>query len=59
VTLIWCAFFVANCAMGIWTALYADWSFWTLYNGLIAYVGIGVLFFGEVLVRPLFRKDAG
>lgn len=58
VTLIWCAFFLANCAMGIWTALYADWTFWTLYNGVIAYVGIGVLFFGEFLVRPLFRKDA-
>jgi uncharacterized membrane protein len=58
VTLIWCAFFVANCAIGVWTALYADWPFWMLYNGVIAYVGIGVLFFGEFLVRPLFRKDA-
>ena len=58
VTLIWCAFFVANCAMGVWTALYADWPLWTLYNGLIAYIGIGILFFGEVLVRPLFRKNA-
>jgi uncharacterized membrane protein len=58
VTLIWCAFFVLNCAIGIWTALYADWAFLALYNGLIAYVGIGVLFFGEFLVRPLFRKDA-
>ncbi len=58
VTLIWCAFFVLNCAIGIWTALYADWAMWALYNGLIAYIGIGVLFFGEFLVRPLFRKDA-
>jgi len=58
VTLIWCVFFVFNCAMGVWTALYADWTFWALYNGLIAYIGIGVLFFGEFLVRPLFRKDA-
>lgn len=58
VTLIWCAFFVLNCAMGVWTALYADWTFWTFYNGVIAYIGIGVLFFGEFLVRPLFRKDS-
>lgn len=58
VTLIWCAFFVVNCAMGVWTALYADWAFWALYNGVIAYIGMGVLFFGEFLVRPLFRKDA-
>ena len=58
VTLIWCAFFVANCAMGIWTALYADWTFWAFYNGVVAYIGIGALFFGEFLVRPLFRKDA-
>lgn len=58
VTLVWCAFFLANCLMGVWTALYADWTFWTLYNGVLAYVGIGVLFFGEFLVRPLFRKDA-
>ena len=29
-----------------------------LYNGVIAYLGIAILFFGEVLVRPIFRKDA-
>lgn len=56
VTWVWCSFFVANCAIGIWTALAASWNFWALYNGVIAYVGIAILFFGEVLVRPYFKR---
>lgn len=56
VTLVWVAFFAINGAIAVWTALYASWTTWTLYNGLIAYIAIGALFVGEMLVRPFFRR---
>ncbi|MGH6952118.1 MAG: hypothetical protein ACREH4_14745, partial [Vitreimonas sp.] len=55
VTGVWCGFFLVNGAVAVWTAFYADWTLWTLYNGLIAYVAIATLFVGELLVRPFFR----
>ncbi|HVZ99877.1 MAG TPA: hypothetical protein VG841_06140 [Caulobacterales bacterium] len=58
VTWIWVAFFAINGAIAIWTAIYADWSTWTLYNGLIAYIAMGVLFAGEWVVRPFARRAA-
>jgi len=56
VTWIWVGFFAINGAIAVWTALYANWTTWTLYNGLIAYVGIGALIVCEMLVRPFFRR---
>lgn len=58
VTFIWCGFFVINGAIAIWTALFASWPVWTLYNGVIAYAAIAALLVGEILVRPLFRRGA-
>jgi uncharacterized membrane protein len=58
VTWIWVLFFIVNGAIAVWTALYATWTAWTLYNGLIAYIAMGVLFGGEWLVRPLARRAA-
>jgi uncharacterized membrane protein len=49
-TLVWCAFFVGNGAIALATlAMSREW--WTLYNGLISYVLLGILFFGELVVR--------
>lgn len=57
VTQVWCMFFIVNGAIAFWTALYADWASWTLYNGLIAYVLMGILFVGEWLVRKQVRQN--
>lgn len=51
VTQVWCAFFVANGTVAVWTALYASRDVWAMYNGLIAYILMGVLFAGEWIVR--------
>lgn len=51
VTQMWCAFFVFNGAIALATALFASDAAWALYNGLVAYVLIGLLFAGEWLVR--------
>lgn len=56
VTWVWCAFLLINSLIALWTALEADWKTWTLYNGLISYIAMGVLFAGEWLVRGRVRR---
>lgn len=51
VTQVWCGFFVVNGALALATALWASERVWALYNGLLAYVMMGLLFGGEWLVR--------
>lgn len=51
VTQVWCAFFVVNGSIALYTALYTSMATWTLYNGLLAYLLMGLLFAGEYCVR--------
>ena len=51
VTQIWCGFFIINGGIALFTALYADMSLWTAWNGIIAYLLIGFLTAGEWLIR--------
>jgi uncharacterized membrane protein len=51
VTAVWCVFFVLNGTVAFITARYASTAVWLLYNGLIAYALMGLLFAGEYLVR--------
>lgn len=53
VTQVWCAFFVSNGTIAAWTALAASRETWLLYNGLVAYLLMGILFAGEWLYRRL------
>jgi len=52
VTQVWTAFFLLNglaaAALGLW----GSWYWWTLYNGLISYLLMGLLMVGEWLLRP-------
>ncbi|KFN42935.1 membrane protein [Arenimonas oryziterrae] len=57
VTIVWCGFFVLNGSIALITALWCSDAVWALYNGLLAYVLMGVLFAGEWLVRR--RVKAG
>ncbi|MFK8014606.1 MAG: hypothetical protein AB8G17_04040 [Gammaproteobacteria bacterium] len=56
VTQVWCGFFVLNALMAAYTALYSSWEFWTLYNGLIAYVLVGALMGGELVFRHFYKR---
>lgn len=47
VTLLWCAFFIVNGGIALFTALYSSREIWALYNGLITYILMGLLFAGE------------
>lgn len=58
VTQIWCVFFCCNGLAALYTALYCDLKVWSLYNGLIAYLLMGLLFLIEFLVRLRVKKAA-
>lgn len=51
VTYVWILFFLLNGSVATLTALIADAKLWTLWNGCISYVLIGILAAGEYLVR--------
>jgi len=51
VTQVWCVFFVFNAAVASYTALFSSIETWSLYNGFISYLLMGLLFAGEYLVR--------
>jgi len=55
VTQVWCGFFVLNGTLALATALWASEQVWALYNGLLAYVMMGVLFAVEWCVRQRVR----
>lgn len=57
VTWVWVGFFAINGAIAAATAFCADWNVWTLYNGVIAYIAIGILLGGEYLVRQKVRGE--
>lgn len=57
VTKLWCGFFVVNGGVALYTALWASEAVWSLYNGVIAYALMGVLFGGELLVRQRVKKQ--
>ena len=56
VTQAWCVFFVFNGAVALGTALWATDATWWLYNGVIAYVLMGAMFAGELLIRRRVRR---
>ena len=60
VTLIWSLFFLLNGCMALYLTFYASLEAWTLYNGVVAYVLMGLLFLHEFLYRHWrFRRYVG
>lgn len=57
-TKVWCGFFLLNGLTAAATAAWADPSLWAWYNGVIAYLLIAVLLFGERALRPLLVARA-
>lgn len=56
VTVVWCWFFLINGGLALYTASFCSMQAWTLYNGLLAYVAMGVLMGAEFLVRQRVRR---
>ena len=57
VTWMWSGFFVINGGIAAITAVWASNEVWTLYNGFIAYLLIGILAGGEWVVRRRVIRD--
>ena len=56
VTQVWCVFFALNGGVAFVTALWGSAATWSLYNGFLAYLLMGVLFAGEYGIRCNFRR---
>lgn len=57
VTQVWCGFFVVNGSAAAYTALASSAEVWALYNGVIAYVLMGLLFALEWCVRQRVKAS--
>lgn len=55
VTLVWVAFLAAHFLTTLGT-VFASYEIWVVYNGFVAYVLMGALFVGELLVRRRIRR---
>ncbi|MDC7219030.1 MAG: hypothetical protein PQJ59_03755 [Spirochaetales bacterium] len=56
VTQVWCLFFIVNGLISGATALWGSDMQWTLYNGFISYVLMGLLFAVEFIIRKLQER---
>ena len=56
VTQVWVGFFLFNASMATYTTLGASIGVWTLYNGFISYMLIGLLFGGEYAIRRVVQR---
>ena len=56
VTQVWCGFFMVNGVIALATALWSSFEIWSLYNGLIAYLMMGILLGVEYVVRMKTQK---
>lgn len=55
VSLVWCLFLLGNAGLSVVTAALGDMAVWALYNGLVAYVLMAILFAVEYAVRRRVR----
>ena len=56
VTFAWCLFFVVNGSVSALTVFVGSDKIWSLYNGLISYILIGLFFIVEYLVRKMVQS---
>lgn len=56
VTLVWCVFFLMNALISLFTVLHGDPWLWSLYNGCLFYVLMGLLMLGEMWVRRKVKE---
>jgi len=56
VTFAWVVFFVVNGTISAWTAIYASLETWTIYNGFISYILIGLMFGLEFIIRSFVKQ---
>ena len=58
VTIVWVIFFAINGSIALVTVLIEDKFYWSIYNGAISYVLMGLMFAGEFYCRKRYIKNA-
>lgn len=56
VTIVWCTFFLLNGCISLWTVFQEKLAYWTVYNGFISYIAMGVLFAIEFCYRRIIKE---
>jgi len=56
VTKAWCGFFMVNGSIAAWTIFSGSDVLWSVYNGGISYILIGIFFVGELIIRKMVQK---
>ncbi|MFW0778562.1 MAG: hypothetical protein ACN2B6_12675 [Rickettsiales bacterium] len=56
VTKVWCGFFALNGSIALLTVFLSE-TWWLIYNGLVTYIAMGLLFAGEWLIRQQKLKQ--
>jgi len=56
VTIVWCCFFILNGSFAAFTIFYGSDTLWTIYNGGIVFILMGLLFVGEFIIRKRIQK---
>lgn len=57
-TAVWGAFFALNALIALWTTT-QSMELWTIYNGMVAYLLIGILISGEWIFRRHYKRRLG
>ncbi len=57
VTQAWCIFFSINSLISLWTVVHENEQVWLIYNGIVAYVLMGLMFAAEWLIRQRVRAQ--
>jgi uncharacterized membrane protein len=58
VTLAWSLFFLVNGCIALATVFMEDKFYWSIYNGAVSYVLMGLMFAGELYCRKRLIKSA-
>lgn len=58
VTKVWCLFFIINGVLALFTC-FLSMEVWAIYNGLISYMAIGLVFLIEFFIRIQVKKKNG
>jgi len=56
VTIGWSCFFLINAAIAAWTAWIAPLEYWAIYNGLISYLLVALVFAVEYIIRRIYKR---
>ncbi len=59
VTWVWTLWLLANAAIASALALGSSLGLWAIWTGLVSYLVMGALFFGEIALRPWLLGRAG